>query len=65
MLYIEFIQIITVIIAAIIGIFAGYFIRKNIGEGKINSAEKLAETILENAHRDADALKKEMLLAQK
>jgi len=64
-LYIEFIQIITVIIAAIIGIFAGYFIRKNIGEGKINSAEKLAETILENAHRDADALKKEMLLEAK
>ena len=53
------------ILGAIIGILAGYFIRKTIGEGKINNAEELAKRIIEDAERDGEAHKKELLLEVK
>ncbi len=46
----------------IIGLFVGYLIRKSIAEAKISSAETLAKQIVEEAHRNADAAKKEALL---
>jgi len=54
-----------VILGAIIGIFVGYYIRKNIGEGKINNAEELAKQIVEEAKREGESQKKELLLEAK
>ncbi|MEJ8776861.1 ribonuclease Y [Pseudogracilibacillus sp. ICA-222130] len=49
----------------IVGIVVGYLVRKSIGEAKISSAENLAKQIVEEAHRNADAAKKEALLEAK
>lgn len=43
----------------------GFYIRKTIGEGKINNAEELAKRIIEDANRDAETHKKEVLLEAK
>ncbi|ETI68788.1 ribonuclease Y [Neobacillus vireti] len=60
---------ITLIISILLGLFVGavvgYFIRKSIAEAKIAGAKNAAEQILEDAKRDADALKKEALLEAK
>ncbi|WP_420829655.1 ribonuclease Y [Crassaminicella indica] len=48
-----------------IGIGIGYFIRKNIAEGKINNAENRAKEIVLEAERAAETSKKEMLLEAK
>ena len=53
------------VIGAIIGILAGYFIRKHIGEGKVNNAEEIAKRTIENAAREGEAQKKELLLEAK
>ena len=53
------------ILGAIIGIIVGYYIRKNIGEGKIKNAEELAKQILDNANKDGESNKKELLLEAK
>jgi len=55
--------IVLVVGAAFFGI--GYWVRKSIAEAKISSAEKAAELILENARKEADALKKETILEAK
>ncbi len=57
--------ILLLIGAAIVGCLAGYFIRKNIAEGKINNAEKLAEQIQREAEKDGETQKKELLLEAK
>lgn len=49
----------------IIGIVVGYFIRRYIGEGKIKNAEELAKKITEDAVKDGEARKKELLLEAK
>ncbi|OLS03976.1 ribonuclease Y [Tissierella creatinophila] len=49
----------------IIGLVIGYFVRKNIGEGKIGVAEELSKRILEDAEKDGEAHKKELLLEAK
>src|SRR5699024_209106 len=49
----------------IVGIVVGYLIRKSIAEAKISSAETLAKQIVDEAHRNADAAKKEALLEAK
>lgn len=54
-----------VILGAIIGIFVGYYIRKNIGEGKINNAEELAKKIIEDAKKNAESYKREAILEAK
>ena len=43
----------------------GYFVRKSIAEAKIASAEKAAQRIIEDAKRDAETLKKELILEMK
>ncbi|AOY77256.1 ribonuclease Y [Clostridium formicaceticum] len=57
--------ILIVLVAAIVGCLIGYFIRKNIAEGKINSAEELAKKLVEEAEKDAETSKKEILLEAK
>src|SRR5690625_6723465 len=56
--------IISILLALIliVGIVVGYLIRKSIAEAKISSAEDLAKQIVDEAHRNADAAKKEALL---
>jgi len=49
----------------LIGAGIGYFIRKSLAEAKISSAEHAAELIVEQAKKDADALKKETVLEAK
>lgn len=49
----------------IVGIVVGYLIRKSIAEAKISSAETLAKQIVDEAHRNAEASKKEALLEAK
>jgi ribonuclease Y len=60
---------ITVIISILLGLFVGavvsYFVFKNNFENKIAGAKNSAEQILEDAKREADALKKEALLEAK
>ncbi|HLR61880.1 MAG TPA: ribonuclease Y [Lentibacillus sp.] len=59
--------IISILLAVIliVGIVVGYLIRKSIAEAKISSAENLAKQIVDEAHRNADAAKKEALLEAK
>nr|WP_256436426.1 ribonuclease Y [Alkalibacter rhizosphaerae] len=58
--------IILVIVGfTLIAFVAGYFVRKNIAEGKINSAEETAKRIVEDALKDADSQAKEMLFNAK
>ncbi|MCF6466298.1 ribonuclease Y [Clostridium sp. Cult2] len=53
------------ILIAIIGIIIGFYIRKTIGERKIGNAEELSRRIIEDANRDAETSKKELLLEAK
>ncbi len=48
-----------------LGCLIGYFFRKKVAEGKINSAEELARKIVEEAERNAETAKKELLLEAK
>ncbi|MDY0234489.1 MAG: ribonuclease Y [Gudongella sp.] len=57
--------LIYVILSLVIGIIAGYFIRRYIGEGKIKNAEELAKKITEDSIKDGEARKKELLLEAK
>jgi ribonucrease Y len=61
----EPITIIFILLGLIVGVVVGYFIRKSIAEAKIAGAKGSAEQILEDAKRQADALKKEALLEAK
>jgi ribonucrease Y len=61
----EFITIISILLGLIIGAVVGYFYRKSVAEAKIAGARNAAEQILEDAKRDAEALKKEALLEAK
>ncbi|WP_369903051.1 ribonuclease Y [Bacillus manliponensis] len=53
------------ILLAIFGAVVGFFVRKSIAEAKINGAANEAKRILEDANREAEALKKEALLEAK
>lgn len=59
------IDIIVNILVAIIGIIAGFSIRKTIAEKKIGNAEELAKKIVEDANKEAKTNKKEILLEAK
>lgn len=48
-----------------VGCLIGYLIRKNIAERKIGSAEELSKKLLDDAQRDAETSKKEVLLEAK
>ena len=53
------------LITLIVGVVVGYFIHRKITQTRITGATSTAEAILENANRDAEALKKEALLEAK
>ncbi|WP_144491007.1 ribonuclease Y [Bacillus velezensis] len=53
------------ILLTLLGLVVGYYVRKTIAEAKIAGARGAAEQILEDAKRDAEALKKEALLEAK
>lgn len=57
--------VIGLLIGAAVGFAIGYMIRKNTAEGKIGSAEEQAKKIIEDARRDGEAQKKEMLFNAK
>jgi ribonuclease Y len=57
--------VILVIATLVIGISAGYFIRKYLAEARIASAEEAAKRILEEAQTEAAAIKREKYLEAK
>ncbi|KXG75814.1 ribonuclease Y [Thermotalea metallivorans] len=57
--------IVTIVVMAAVSFIVGYFVRKNIAEGKINNAEQRAKEILAEAQKDAETTKKEILLEAK
>ena len=59
------IAIVIGVVALAIGSFAGFIIRKKIGESKIGSAEEEAKRILGESSKNAEAKKKELLLEAK
>ncbi|QCX34754.1 ribonuclease Y [Caloramator sp. E03] len=50
---------------SIIAFIAGYYVRKNIAEGKIQSAEELAKKIVSEAEKEAESKKKEAIIEAK
>ena len=52
-------SIIVVLVVAVVGVGAGYFARKYVGEAKIASAEQAASKVVQEAERQAEALKRE------
>ncbi len=59
------IVVIVILIGLGIGAVAGYFVRKNVAEKAIGSAEDEAKRIVVNAHKDAEAKKREAVVAAK
>lgn len=53
------------ILAGLVGLVAGYLVRKLVGEAKINSAEAEAKRILANAEQEAEARRREAALEAK
>ncbi|HEY3423353.1 MAG TPA: ribonuclease Y [Negativicutes bacterium] len=61
----NFLTIIVAVIVGILGAIAGYWVRKNIAEAKISSAEEAAKKIVEDAERSGESKKKEALVEAK
>jgi len=59
------IPIVTGVITLIVGIWGGITYRKNVSEAKIQKTETLVKTMLDDAQKKAEALKKEMILEAK
>lgn len=57
--------LITGVISLIVGIWGGFTYRKNVSEAKIQKTESLVRTMLDDAQKKAEALKKEMVLEAK
>ncbi len=53
------------LLTLVVGFFFGFFVRRNIAEKKIGTAEGQAVKILEDARRDGEQKKKELLLEAK
>lgn len=61
-------NILNYIIPVIVGVIAfgiGFFVRKNIAEGKISSAEEVAKKIVSEAEKEAESKKRESILEAK
>ncbi|HEY4687073.1 MAG TPA: ribonuclease Y [Candidatus Subteraquimicrobiales bacterium] len=56
---------IIVVLVGIIGLVAGFFLRKYLGEAKVGFAEERAQKLLAEAKKDGEAKKKEDLLEAK
>ncbi|MDW7672020.1 MAG: ribonuclease Y [Bacillota bacterium] len=55
----------VIILFAVVGCLIGYFVRKSIAEGKVNSAELLARKLIEEAEKEVETTKKELLIEAK
>jgi ribonucrease Y len=51
--------VLVALVVGAIGVAAGYYLRKSLGEARIHSAEQQAEKILQDAQKDADGVKRE------
>ncbi|MBS4031315.1 MAG: ribonuclease Y [Clostridiales bacterium] len=59
------IVIVIAVVAAAVGAAVGYFVRKQAAESKIGSAESAAKNILDDAEKQAQAVKREKILEAK
>ena len=59
------IPVVVGLIALIIGLLAGYILRKSIGEKTIGNAEQKAKNLILDAENRAETLRKEMVLEAK
>ena len=57
--------IIFALLGILVGVFVGYFVMKKSNESKMAGARNSAEQVIEDAKREAEALKKEALLEAK
>lgn len=57
--------ILIMFVTALAAAASGYFVRKQLAEGKIGSAEEAAKTILEEAEKQAQAVKREKIVEAK
>lgn len=64
MIIINTLTIVLIVLIAV-AFVVGYMIRKNVAEGKINSAEEEATRIVNDAVKDVETQKKEMLFSAK
>jgi ribonuclease Y len=55
----------TLLVVALLSAGIGYFIRRSLAEAKISSAEVAAQQIVDNAHKEAETLKKETVVEAK
>jgi ribonuclease Y len=61
----ESISLLAVGLSGVIGVLAGFYLRRMIIESRIDSVENLAKKILDEARKDAEAIKKETSLQAK
>ena len=61
----ESVSLLAVGISGLLGVLAGFYLRRMIIESRIDSVENLAKKILDEARRDAEAIKKETALQAK
>ena len=61
----ESVTLLVVGVSGVLGIFAGFYLRRMIIESRIDSVENLAKKILDEARREAEAVKKETALQAK
>lgn len=61
----ESISVLAVCFSGVIGVLAGFYLRRMVIESRIDSVENLAKKILDEARKDAEALKKETALQAK
>ncbi len=54
-----------VLLVAVVSVLAGYFVRKNIAEGKLNEAEIVVKRMIDEAEKKAESVKKEKLVEAK
>ncbi|MDN5307836.1 MAG: ribonucrease, partial [Eubacteriaceae bacterium] len=59
------IVVIGLIVGIIAAFFVGYLVRKNIAEGKVRNAEETATKIVNDAVKEGETLKKEILFDAK
>lgn len=57
--------VLVAVVTTLIGLVIGFFIRKNIAEGKIASAESQAKKIVEEAEKNAEGKKREAIVMAK
>ncbi|WP_066635424.1 ribonuclease Y [Desulfolucanica intricata] len=58
-------QVLLALLAAAVAFIIGYFVRRYVAEAKIASAQQEAEVILDNAKKEAEAMKREAVLEAK